>query len=1481
MSRVSYFNYDPKDFPFRDFESIIPAARVMVLVIPVHAIYNHGGRGQVGDVLDTDFARAYLQLIQLFAYIGLDMHSYEFTDHEGMKRTSFMTFLQRIPFLSEEQDEKSPRDTAAYLLWLVDNAVDAEGKCLDRSKHPLFMQQEKRRAERRGSRRAPQSSEAESEDADDEDEKQPGEAAAEPAPPARNARGNGRGANRAGSEKRIVNFGTITQSIVDHVMSARLKDRIRNSVGVEDINSLISSRLDYWAYSGLCDLYAYTNSTADSNRDGVRNLSDDKNTLNPERIFSVKRACLLLRMYFNSADSPYRGKVDPMYWQPRSYYSDNTRRRLVIPGNWVWPISKEDMQPYKLQVTFYPITKPAVRDRDNFQMIAKHVSNTLVAKRSREAGEDNQGDEDSDEDLDAEGVQMVSAHVARLCEVLGRAPNRAQGQHLLYIQYYSARFNAQIRPLWREYRYCHDDALRGDLFQRYRQAYLAFQTDGLAELDQMMTTRGEIPLALREISNWMNKYLKDNKKPNFFFRIPYKYKNVSVFANNLANFSDSMESAFALESLHSKAFLFWTALLDVFRYGRDHVHILHFGDPATGKGYLMTGVLGKLMIKGTYLTLTSFSDQSFHEGTCDNSYKPILCEEMPGTLLGVGMKPGQNSSTMEPSTNFKNMLTSTTLSRRVCTFDADKIRKILMIETEANHVWYGGTNLKAYQIDAPIRQRVLAAFEKSKRLSERRRGMAALISAAADDVDADGHIECHVRLCHIVQSLTALLCIAIDAEVLPGPDLSLFDDTSTDIFKLASARNIPNIGEIRDAGRLRTCLRSLVLHNAVFTYITSPLHSEEARNEPWSMTHLARIMPYAVCTVEMVIFIYGGFCETYRNPLRGELLRFVADKVLAVDSNSVGDSQKSKKYRDTNYQASWKPSSYAQLGNRAIQHNEAQKASLYYRVHQHELKATADEERRRQRGGGDQPAQILGGSYASVGSSAKNASAALFDFANVVAAEDNFSEKNARIVLMELTRELVDRTLQDSSGRPYTCLVPALVVKDEQVWIEKGMIDHLCNDSIVDIVWTVMKHIIPQDGRYVSGMPDKSMPWVYGVSDVKVGNKAAIKVSLGGYVNPQSRSNAELTAIGNGFANKRRCVNDARAMEVDAEEEEEDDPVMRQFENTVQQGELDDISDDEERNFRKSPQGVRELGGHHQFLNNRCEIRSARRMLRRLGVAEEEQAGITPTPFPQFQMTEIINRQQYAFNDPDADLMRKCMLREELAQPESRMYPDGYKKTVQDRLAAEGERKDGVRIVRLDTNTRRLVDVTEEKSINSVQHDPIGLASLSSPAAIAPPVPPANTAAARRSGSADRDLLPFRRINIEEDEVDAEDGQPQYKQTMELMRQIAQDRAEGVLPVSRTKPTNPFNNFFALKSRRQTSDSSNASRFNPETSENAASSSGLTALDHRRPPAPVIEDATHMPDDDFGGHHSQDSSDGGDLAKMFKSVDLGELGNFD
>jgi hypothetical protein len=1414
-------------YPFTNFGIFRRGARLLVLLIPNDKVYSHQGRGMIGEILDNKQATAFLQMIQLMAYICADMPVFRFKDG-GRTFVSFLVFFEAIY-------DRSRTEIAAWRIFLVDQVVDERGESLDHEKVD------------RDDDRKTESDQAGGSDDEKEDERKmevdaPEEEEKKRAPDERKQAAPSKPAPHT---KRIINFGTVTYNIVYNAEKAAHVDRFRGGKAkpLEAADELLFRRLNFSTYGMIVDAYTLKNHVGKTNEDGLRNLARDSNVVNPERIFSLRRSCKLLRTYVNEEHSRFKNRIDERYMTPSAYMRDG---KLRFPFQDVWWIKPEDMKPHQLQRMYFPITKAPIYDEDSREQVSAIVASALVSKRNQRDDDyiaeldENDSDEDDNGEYDSLGDRQKATadYLARVYEIIGRPLNQSEGAHIGFIHRRKNEYARNIRPLWKAFCFAQTEDQRRDAFTQYRDVYKKFQFDGLQELGELFAYSGDIPDSLRAINKWMvNHLMKKSKHRNFFFYNAYTFKNMSVFANNTINFSESMEAAFCLENLHHKAYLFWNALNDVYRFARDHPHILHIGDHATGKGYLMVNVMKRLQIEGTCRVIDSASAQSVHSNSYRKSYCREYCEEKDPTELGVGSKPGQNSSNMTEAANLKGRLTSNYLSRAVTVINKDDgTRDVQTLVTEANIMQYMGSNLRPRQIDDPMLSRFIVAFEKTTRISERRRNMSTLISAANQGSEFDSYIELTCMTRRIIEAIVAQLCVAIDAEVLPPPDLSIFDNTSGQIFHQASERNIPNINEIRTAGRLRTILRSMVLQNAVFTYLTSPLHSKEVMEEPWSVQHLARIMPYAIATVEMVLFAYGCFCDAYRNPLRSELLRFIEEKILPVDRNACRTRDEIKAYRGANYRAFWRPTP-----NDAPQLNED-----YYVIYQDTVKRHADSERQRMRGDHDPPAQVLPSVRPSVGGSKPNTWATLCDFANVIASDNDFSFTDAKATLKELLKEKITKieVLPDGKERQYD--IPLLRVRGEdtgEIWIERSIIDNPHNDTIVDIAWLNLRFLVPKEGRYLEGTSDRGFPYIYNVVDVKPeGDKKALLIQNNDKINPGIKMNMELNARGNGFHAKRRRAENGDAV---FGSQEGRDPDQDNFMSVVMSREYEDISGGEERARRDRYRKKNKFFG--PMFNGRSEVRSARRMCYRLGLDIDDQQKLVPSIEPSRQMEEIIANEQKELPDYDAECMRGTLLSLEEQKEVSRIYPDGYVEIIKlHQLEKSGKTNSHPMAVTLNETTDEYETLSASRD-NASSRDAFSFAGMGVGAPSAMQIDEA---------------MPFRRSTLFEDEstrgaldtipeVDEEPvdnhfslRSPIRSQAKDLQEQLRKDRAEGVSrstfggfqtpgsankkPLLLAKHRNPFGVLgipLQHANRGEPSSSPSVNRVQHETSDNTSSAS--------------------------------------------------------
>lgn len=379
----------------------------------------------------------------------------------------------------------------------------------------------------------------------------------------------------------------------------------------------------------------------------------------------------------------------------------------------------------------------------------------------------------------------------------------------------------------------------------------------------------------------MNSWATEQRKLDqlrFKRKTKFRDPRLSFFAQYVMQIYQDAEELCAMHTAHDVLFLLYVSSRSALMYDRDTLrnNVLLYGEHATSKSYPLTELCKKMLITGTYISVTSQSRQA---GMTDTHTNDLVCihEELQQGLISRHSKDGEMQDA------FKDMLTRGASSRLICFLAASGKRETQVSQSEKNMVVFGACNLREEDLNPAIASRMLCM----QQVPRNRQGHSfaqtqASAHAARNSKRVPTHTMQHDYYLRQVIHNDVEKLIMIGA--LEQPHLECFAPIYMH-YENVLKREYSISVERRQTDQLRMMLRSLIIMSAIEWLYNSP--AGPCYGMAYSVHHLPMIEPMLHDTEELVYFALDLCRYTLINPNHEALIDFL--RTNWVPSRMVDD----------------------------------------------------------------------------------------------------------------------------------------------------------------------------------------------------------------------------------------------------------------------------------------------------------------------------------------------------------------------------------------------------------------------------------------------------------------------------------------------------------------------------------------------------------------------------------------------------------------
>lgn len=353
----------------------------------------------------------------------------------------------------------------------------------------------------------------------------------------------------------------------------------------------------------------------------------------------------------------------------------------------------------------------------------------------------------------------------------------------------------------------------------------------------------------------MNNWAADQRNQNrlhFLRKLPFRDVRLSLFAQHVVQMYEDAEELCPAHTAHDAFVLLYLSSRSALMYERDTLrnNVLLCGEHGAAKGYALTELCKKVLIEGTYISVTSQSADMLTDDLV------AVHEELPQCLFSRHSNDGE----MEEALN--GMQTRGASSRLVCFMSAPGKRQTQLSESEKNVVVFGACSIKQEDVNPTIASRMLCTQlprNRHAQMQAARNGK----RASTTEMQHDYYLR---QVIH--NDVEKLIMIG----ALEQPHLECFAPIYMH-YESVLKREYNISVERRQTDQIRMMLRSVVIAQAIEWLYNSPVGPCYGR--AYSPRQLPLLEPMLHDTEELVYFALDLCRHTLINPNHEALIEFL------------------------------------------------------------------------------------------------------------------------------------------------------------------------------------------------------------------------------------------------------------------------------------------------------------------------------------------------------------------------------------------------------------------------------------------------------------------------------------------------------------------------------------------------------------------------------------------------------------------------------
>jgi len=352
----------------------------------------------------------------------------------------------------------------------------------------------------------------------------------------------------------------------------------------------------------------------------------------------------------------------------------------------------------------------------------------------------------------------------------------------------------------------------------------------------------------------------------FLRKMQFIDPRLSLFAHKVMLVYSDAEHLMAVHTSHDVLFLLYVSSRSALLYDRDTLrnNVLLYGEHATSKSFPLTELCKKMLVKDTYLSVTSQSRQAANTDTHTND---LVCvhEELQQCMISKNTKEGDMQDT------FKDQLTRGASSRLLCHLALNGSRRQVVTHSEKNMVLFGACNLPLEAIAEPIVDRMLTMNQ----VPRTRLGVS--IAQKMSIACASRHRkQTEIAEMKHDYELRQFIHNEVEKLIMIGSIVEPYLDCFSPIYEyyetmLKREFSVP-VGR-RQFDQLRMMLRSVTIMSAIEWLYNSP--ASPCYEMDYSHYHLMLLEPMLHDTEELVYFVLDMCRHTLIDPNQEALIEFL------------------------------------------------------------------------------------------------------------------------------------------------------------------------------------------------------------------------------------------------------------------------------------------------------------------------------------------------------------------------------------------------------------------------------------------------------------------------------------------------------------------------------------------------------------------------------------------------------------------------------
>lgn len=340
---------------------------------------------------------------------------------------------------------------------------------------------------------------------------------------------------------------------------------------------------------------------------------------------------------------------------------------------------------------------------------------------------------------------------------------------------------------------------------------------------------------------------------------------LSYFAQSVIAVYSDAERLCAMHTSHDVLFLLYVSSRSALLYDRDKLrnNVLLFGEHATSKSYALTELCKKMLIPGTFISVTSQSRQAANTDTHTNDLV-VVHEELQQSLISKHTKESEMQDT------FKDMLTRGASTRLLCFIADNGRRQQIVSNCEKNMCLIAACNSKRKDISDPIADRMILCQQVPRNR----------IGISIGQTMSGGHDRSHRRHVEIAEmqhdyALRQFIYNEVEKNIMTGgisdPHLVCFAPIYSFYEKVLKSEFSINV-QRRQIDQLRMMLRTLIIMSAIERLYNSP--AGLCYGKRYSPAHLLLMEPMLHDDEELVYMVLDMCRHMLVDPNQEALIEF-------------------------------------------------------------------------------------------------------------------------------------------------------------------------------------------------------------------------------------------------------------------------------------------------------------------------------------------------------------------------------------------------------------------------------------------------------------------------------------------------------------------------------------------------------------------------------------------------------------------------------